>query len=291
MKRRTFIAGIAGAAAWPATAHAQDASPVIGFLNSSTPAVAGENIAATLRGLAEAGYVEGRNLRLEYRRAEGHLDRLPALADDLVRRRVAVIVTLSTLTTIAAKAATNTIPIVFLSGADPVDAGLVASLSRPGGNLTGVAVLNVTLVAKRLELLHEIAPAVTSVAFLVNPANPVFAEAETREFLAAAQTLGVRPLILNASVESEIDAAFSKLLRERAGGLVVSGEAFLFNHPDQLIALAARYQVPAILTDGRAVAAGGLMSYGTEAVAGFRLAGVYIGRILRGEKPADLPVE
>ena len=179
----------------------------------------------------------------------------------------------------------------FLSSADPVDAGLVASLSRPGGNLTGVAVLNVTLVAKRLELLHEIAPAVTSVAFLVNPANPVFAEAETREFLAAAQTLGVRPLILNASVESEIDAAFSKLLRERAGGLVVSGEAFLFNHPDQLIALAARYQVPAILTDGRAVAAGGLMSYGTEAVAGFRLAGVYIGRILRGEKPADLPVE
>ncbi len=271
--------------------RAQDATPVIGFLLAGTPATTREYVAAAMRSLAEAGYVEGRNLRVERRWGEDHLDRLPALADDLVRRPVAVIITGSTSTTIAAKAATNAIPIVFESGVDPVDAGFIASLNRPGGNLTGVFTLNVTLTAKRLELLHEFAPAATSIAFLATPGNPVYAEAETKEFLVAARTLGVRPLILNVSIESDLDAAFSMLLREHAGGLVVSGESFVFRRANQLIALAARHRVPVIFTDRPHAAAGGLMSYGTDTLESFRLMGVYASRILKGERPADLPVQ
>jgi putative ABC transport system substrate-binding protein len=233
--------------------------------------------------------VEGRNLTVEYRWAEERLDRLPGLAADLVRRQVAAIVATSTASVLAAKAATQTIPIVFEAAVDPVEAGLVASLNRPGGNLTGISTLSIAVMAKRLELLHELIPAATSIAVLVNPTNAVFAETQRRELQIAAGILGVHLLILNASDPSEFEAAFATLVHERASGLVESGEALFLNHSDRLVA--ARYSVPVMYGDRRQTAAGGLMSYGTNRPDAYRQVGFYTGRILKSEKPANLPVQ
>ena len=265
MRRREFIALVGGTvAAWPLTARAQQpARPVIGFLHSESLESRRNFVGAFHRGLAETGYVEGRNVAIEYRWAEGRNDRLPDLAVDLVRRRVAVLATPSNTTAVlAAKAATQTIPIVFLTGSDPVQVGLVASLNRPGGNLTGVSLLNAEIAAKRLELLHELAPAATLIAFLINPTNTVFAETETRELQRAAHTLGVRVLVLNASSGNEIETAFETLARQQAGALVVSGEAFYLSQRDQLARLAIRHAVPMISQYREQTVAGGLMSYG-----------------------------
>jgi putative ABC transport system substrate-binding protein len=293
IKRREFIVGLGSAAAWPVAARAQQpAMPVIGYLDAGAFETRRGAVAAIHRGLSETGYVEGRNLAVEYRWAEGHYDRLPTLADDLARRRVAVIVALgSTVPAFAAKAATNSIPIVFSVGVDPVESGLVASLNRPGGNLTGISILVSAVAAKRLELLHEMVPAATLIAYFVNPTSPVAAEAQTKELQAAAGILGVRLLVLNASDPSEFEAAFATLVREQAGGLVGSGDGLFVNHREQLVALAARHRVPAIYADRVYTAAGGLMSYGTDILEVYRQVGVYAGRILKGDRPADLPVQ
>jgi putative tryptophan/tyrosine transport system substrate-binding protein len=242
------------------------------------------------QGLKEAGYVEGRNLAIEYRWAEGHYDRLPELAADLVRRRVAEIVTGGTPAALAAKAASSTIPIVINVGVDPVQLGLVASLNRPGGNVTGLAVLSVELGAKKLEVLHELLRTSAAVALLVNPNTPS-TEPETKGVRDAARSLGLQLHVLDASTEGEIDAAFEKLIELRAGGLVVSVDAFLNSQRAQIVALAARHAVPAIYGVREFAAAGGLMSYGTDLTDGYRQVGIYAGKILKGAKPADLPVQ
>jgi ABC-type uncharacterized transport system substrate-binding protein len=248
--------------------------------------------AGLIRGLAELGYIEGRNVAIEYRWAEGQTDRLPALAADLVHRQVAVIATPgATAATLAAKAATEAIPIVFVVGGDPVKLGLVASLNRPGGNLTGVSFLATEVAAKRLELLHEMVPAATSIAVLVNPTNLINAETQKREIQVAARALGVRLLVLNASSQSDIDAAFAKLVQDRVGGLVVSTDSLFTAHLNQIIGLAARHAVPAIEQSREFTAAGGLMAYGTSFINAWHLAGNYTGRILMGVKPADLRVQ
>jgi putative ABC transport system substrate-binding protein len=292
MKRRTFIAGLGSAAAWSLAARAQKpAVPIVGFLhNGSLDEQRRDLLASFLRGLAETGYIDGSNVAIEYRWGEFDYDRLSDLVTDLVRRRVAVIATLSnTAAALTAKAVTKDIPIVFLVGTDPVQIGLVASLNRPGGNLTGVTIIQIELAAKRLELLHELVPAATLIAYLSNPTNPVFADTESREVEAAARVLGVRIVTLSASTPSEIEAAFESLVRQQAGALLVGGDA-IFGH-DQLAALAARHQVPAIYARREAALAGGLMAYGADTVEASRLVGVYSGRILKGEKPADLPVQ
>jgi len=292
MKRRQFITLLGGAAAaWPLVARAQQPGmPVIGYLEAGSLEKTRGNVAAIRRGLSDTGYVEGRNLSIEYRWAEDRLERLPALADDLVRRQVAAIVVTTTPAVLAAKAATKSISIAVSTGADPVETGLVASLNRPGGNITGIYNLNTTVESKRLELLHELVPAATSIAFLVNPTNAVIAAAQTRELQVAARTRGVRLLVLNASDPSEFDAAFATIVLERAGGLVVGTDALFSNRLDELIALAVRNQLPAMFARRDATVAGGLMSYGTDYFDALRQVGVYTGRILKGEKPADLPV-
>jgi putative ABC transport system substrate-binding protein len=294
MRRREFLTFLgSAAAAWPVAARAQQpAIPVVGFLHAQSLVGYREPVAAFHRGLAEAGYVEGRNVAIEYRWAEGHYDRLPALAAELVRRQVAMIVTGGGSTTaLAAKAATATIPIVFNLGVDPVEVGLVKSLNRPSGNLTGVTIINVEVIAKRLELLHQVVPAATSIALLVNPTNSVGADADARELQAAARALGLHLLILNASSDGEIDAAFATLVIERAGALVVGGDSFFVSRYDRLAALAARHVVPAIYQSREAAASGGLVSYGADIPDSYRQVGVYTGRVLKGEKPADLPVQ
>jgi putative tryptophan/tyrosine transport system substrate-binding protein len=292
VKRREFITALGSAAAWPMAVRAQQrAMPIIGYLDVGTFDTTRESVAAFLRGLSEAGYLEGRNVAIEYRWPEDHLDRLPALADDLVRRQVAVVVAFNTPPALAAKAATNSIPIVFSMGSDPVEIGLVASLKRPGGNLTGIYTFNATLAAKRLELMHELVPSATSVAYLANPTNSVFGKIETKELEVAARALGVRLLILNASHESEFEVAFRTLVNERAGGLLVGGDTLFRNHANRLVALAARHRVPAIYSFRDQTVAGGLLSYGTDFSASRHQAGIYAGRILKGEKPADLPVQ
>jgi putative ABC transport system substrate-binding protein len=293
MRRREFIAGIGSAAAWPVVARAQQAVvPVIGMLDSASLEKRRELVAAFHRGLSETGYVEGRNVAVEYRWAEYRLDRLPGLAADLVRRQVAVIIAFSVPAALAAKAATTSIPIVFNTGSDPVEIGLVASLNRPGGNLTGRSNLFTALAAKRLEALHKLVPAAMSIAVLVNPTNPTAAEIEKRELQVAARTLGVRLLILNASDPSEFEAAFATLVGAQAGGLVVGNDALFSSYLDQLVALAARARVPTLYYSRAAIRAGGLMSYGgADTPDGVRQVGVYAGRILKGEKPADLPVQ
>jgi putative tryptophan/tyrosine transport system substrate-binding protein len=286
MRRREFIPGLGGAVAWPLAARAQQSTlPIIGYLSAGSLDPNREVVAAFQRGLSEIGYVEGRNLAVEYRWAEDHDDQLPALAADLIRRQVAVIVAIPTLAALAAKATTESTPIVFSVGSDPVAIGLVASLNRPGGNLTGISNLLFAVVAKRLQLLHELVPTAPSIAYLVNPTNPVFAEPETRELQGAARTLGVRLLILTASDQSELEAAFATLVRERAGGLVVGGDLLFVD----LVALAARHRVPAIYP--LATATGGLMSYGPDFHESARRVGIYAGRILKGAKAADLPVQ
>ena len=269
----------------------QPTRPVIGFLNSESLETYREYFTAFHRGLGEAGFFEGRNVAIEYRWAGGQNDRLPALAADLVRRQVDVIATNNTPSSLAAKAATQTIPTVFLVGSDPVLIGLVSSLNRPAGNLTGVSILNTEIIAKRLELAHELVPTATSIAFLVNPTNPVFAEAELNGIRAGAGLLGLELLVLNASSASEMEAAFAMLVERRAGAIVVSGDTYFIAQHERLIALASRYMVPTIYVYRELSAVGGLMSYGPSLPDGYRQTGVYTGRILRGEKPTDLPVQ
>jgi putative ABC transport system substrate-binding protein len=293
MKRREFIAGLGAAVLWPMAAQSQQpAMSVIGYLEAGSPGeTRREFVGALHRGLSEAGYVEGRNLSVEYRWAEDHPERLSALAAELVRRQVAVIVAQGAASAIAAKAATKTIPIVFLMGADPVEVGLVASLNKPGGNLTGFYNLYAAVAAKRLELLHEAVPGVTLIAYLKNPTDKVITEPETRELEVAARILGARLLILNASDQSEIEAAFATLVNEGADALLVGGGTLFFTHFDQIVALAAHHRVPAMYNSRQATVVGGLMSYGTDLPNAFRQVGIYAGRILKGEKPADLPVQ
>jgi putative tryptophan/tyrosine transport system substrate-binding protein len=293
MRRREFITVLCGAAAaWPLTARAQQpAMPVIGYLGSTSADLGSGRLRAFRQGLSEAGYVEGQNVAIEYRWADDQNDRLPALAADLVRRQVTVIaLPNSTPAAQAAKAATTTIPIVFQVGTDPVAMGLIASLSRPSSNLTGVTSLNVELGSKRLELLHEIVPTATSIALLVNPTNPALAEALSRDVQAASGRLGLQLHILHASTERDFDAVFATLAQLRAGGLVIGTDPFLTSRMEQLAALALRHAVPAIYQYHEYAAAGGLMSYGGSFTDSSRQAGIYTGRILNGEKPADLPV-
>jgi putative ABC transport system substrate-binding protein len=291
VKRRDFIKLLGGAAAvWPLAARAQQpAMPVIGFLGSTSRDPYLHLLAALRQGLKESGYVESRNVAIEYRWAEGKYDRLPALAAELVGYPVAAIIA-NTPAALAAKAATTTTPIVFSSGLDPVKAGLVASLNRPGGNVTGISSMSGELVAKQLELLHEVVPSATVIVLLVNPTNPALAGSLSTTLQAAARVLGLRLDVLHASTEPEIDAAFEMVVRLRAGGLVIGADGFFSARSEQLAALALRYAVPAISPYPPFAVAGGLMKYGASPSDGFRLAGVYAGRILKGEKPADLPV-
>ena len=290
MKRREFIATVGGAAAWPFVAHAQQpAMPVIGYLGTRAPGDDPHLLAAFRLGLKEAGYVEGQNVAIEYRFAENQYDRLPALAADLVQRQVAVIAANGRAAQ-AAKAATATIPIVFTAGFDPVAVGLVGSLNRPGGNVTGVAILDVELGPKRLEL-HDLVPTATVIAALVNPTDPARAETTSRELQAAARTLGLQFHVLKASTDQEFDAVFGRLVEPRAGGLVIGGEPFFNSRSEQLGALTVRHAVPAIYQLRTFAAAGGLVSYGSNLTDLYHLTGAYVGRVLKGEKPADLPVQ
>ena len=293
MKRREFIVAIGAAAVWPMTARAQQpGQPVIGFLASASPDRWADRMRAFHQGLSETGYVEGRNVAIEYRWAQGQNDQLPQLAADLVRRQVTVIAAPgSTPATLAAKAATPTIPIVFEIASDPVQLGLVASLARPGGNITGVTSLNAEVGPKRLELLHELLPTATVVGLLVNPTNPNLAEPTTKNLQAAARTLGLQVHVLHASSDAEVDAMFATLLRVRAGGLVIGADPFFSSRLEQLAALTVRHAVPTVYQTREFTAAGGLMSYGASFTDTFRAVGIYTGRILRGDKPADLPVQ
>jgi putative tryptophan/tyrosine transport system substrate-binding protein len=291
MRRREFIAGLGSAAAWPLVARAQQrALPIIGWLHALSPQATGDFMPAFFRGLAEMGFVEGRNVAVEVRWAEGHTDRRAALAADLVRRQVAVIVTDTTIFARVAKEATQTIPVVFLAGGDPVEFGLVASLNRPGGNLTGVTVMGPDLTAKRLELLHKLVPAAASIAVLVGPAGNQYTEAETRDLQSAARVLGVRVQVYNIVTENEIAAAFTTLLQQQAGAVLMSSALVFFDARDEIISLAARYAIPTMFFDDLSAAAGALSSYGPDYVGANYQAGLYAGRILKGEKPADLPV-
>jgi putative ABC transport system substrate-binding protein len=290
MKRRTFISLLGGAvAAWPLAARAQQsAMPVIGFLHPSSPDPYRPR--AFRQGLRDAGFIEGENVAIEYRSADDQIDRLPALATELVQRRVAVIATGGLPSIFAAKEATTTIPIVFVVGEDPVRLGLVTSLARPGGNLTGINIFATELAAKRLELLREVVPAATRVAVLVNPANAVSTETTLREVGAAARAIGLQIQVLNANTIREIDAAFATLASERPDALFVSNDPFLINRRLQLSMLAVLHKIPAIYQDRLNAETGGLISYGANIADAYRHVGVYTGRILKGAKPADLPV-
>ena len=294
MQRRDFIKFIAGSAtAWPLAARAQQPTmPVIGFVHLTSLETNRENLADFRLGLKDTGYNENKNVTIEYRWAQGRNDQLATLVDELVRRPVSVIVALeSTNSALAAKAATQTIPVVFMQSADPIRIGLVKSLNQPGGNLTGINLLLAETAGKRLELLLELVPAAKTVAHLGNPSNPVYAEADASEAQVAARAHGVRLLIVNASRPSEIETAFAELVQRQAEALHVSADGFLLTHLDQIVALAARHSVPTVYAFRQAITLGGLMSYGTDFPHAWRQAGVYTGRILKGEKPADLPVQ
>jgi putative ABC transport system substrate-binding protein len=294
VKRREFIAGLGSAAAWPLAAGAQQVtSPVVGYLDPGSLDTKRGTLAIFLKGLAETGYVEGQNVTILYRWADDRTDLLPELAADLVRRQVSVIVASgNAATALAAKGATQEIPIVFGTGADPVQIGLVASLRRPGANLTGVTTLSRELGAKRFELIHELVPAAALIAYLINPANSVFAATESSVVQTAARTLGVRLLTLNASTPDEIDVAFESLIKEQVGALLLSGDVFFqISRRAQVLALTAVHRIPTIYNRREVVAAGGLLSYGIDPAELTRQVGVYTGRILKGEKPADLPVQ
>jgi putative tryptophan/tyrosine transport system substrate-binding protein len=292
--RRREILGLVGAgAAWPLMTRAQQAKkPLIGFLHSASASAFAEHIPAFHKGLNEAGYVDGQNVTVEYRWAEGRNETLPALAADLVRRGAAVIVTpISTPATLAAKAATSTIPIVFVIGADPVKMDLVASLNRPGGNATGISYIGVQLGAKRLALLHELLPNATRFAALVNPENPGISEPFVAELRRAALVLGRQIEVVTASTNSSIDTAFAKLVKMRADGFLISPEALFVARRSQLLTLAARHAVPALYHRREFADAGGLMSYGSSFGDQFRQTGIFAGRILKGENPAEMPVQ
>jgi putative ABC transport system substrate-binding protein len=294
MHRRRAISLIGGTAALlPGLVRAQQtAMPVIGFLGGETSALWTDRVAAFRQGLAEAGYVEGQNVAMEYRWAEGHNNQLPTLAADLVRRQVSILVVLGgTASVLAAKAATATIPVVFRIAIDPVEAGIVASLNRPGGNLTGVTTMGADLGSKQLELLHEVAPAASVVALLVNPTNPAIARIQSKEVPVAAHKIGIDVHVLNASEEREFESIFAKIKELHAGGLVIGADTFLNARSDKLAALAVRDAIPTISPYQEFARAGGLMSYGASINGASRQAGVYTGRILKGEKPADLPIE
>jgi putative ABC transport system substrate-binding protein len=292
MRRRNFITLLGGAAvAWPLAAHAQQpTTPVIGFLSARSPAEAASVLAAFRQGLGETGYFEGKNVAIEYRWAEGQYNRLPALAAELVSHQVTVITaTGGEPSALAAKAATATIPIIFTLGGDPVAAGLVASLNRPGGNLTGMTIMALQMGPKRLELLRQLLPNATAMTVLINPAFPT-TSAEARELQDAARSLGLQMNVQNASTESQIDTAFTTIVQQRASALIVATDPFLLGQRDQLVRLAARHAIPTMYFLREFVEAGGLMSYGPNIANEYRQAGVYTGRVLKGEKPADLPV-
>jgi putative ABC transport system substrate-binding protein len=293
IRRREFITRLGDGAAWPLAARAQQqAMPVIGYLNAGSPERTAGYLAGFRQGLKETGYVEGQNVAIEYRWAQGRYDQLPALAADRVRNQVAVIAAPGgTPQTMAAKAATTTIPIVFYTGADPVQLGLVASLNRPGGNLTGVTTLNSELAPKRLQLLRELLPAATNIGLLVNPGNAVFSDALLQDMQAAAGALGMRFDILYAKSEIEIDTAFARLLELKAGALDAIADPFFNNHLEQIAALALRHAIPSIYSFRDFPVAGGLMSYGTNQTDAYRQVGVQTGLILKGERPKDLPVQ
>jgi putative ABC transport system substrate-binding protein len=294
MRRREFITLLGSAATWPFAARAQqpERMPVIGYLSSGSLETDAVRLAAFRQGLADTDHVEGRNVAIEYRGMQGHYDLLPALVADFVRRPVAVIVVSgSTPGALAAKGATSTIPIVFSIGVDPVQIGLVASFNRPGGNVTGISNLQNPLGAKRLELLRELVPGAAVVASLVNPSNTVYTESEMSGLRSAADSLGLQLLVLNASSVTEVDAAFAALAQARPGALLISSESFFIDRREQIAALAARYAVPAMYPFREFTAAGGLMSYGSSTSEIYRQVGIYAGRILKGEKPGDLPVQ
>jgi putative tryptophan/tyrosine transport system substrate-binding protein len=290
MRRRDFIGLVAGVA-WPLGARAQQpVMPIIGFLHSATADSYAPMTAAFRDGLRETSYVEGQTVAIEYRWAENQLDRLPPLAADLVRRHVAMIFTGGgAATTLAAKAATSTIPIVFANGTDPVEGGLVSSLSRPGGNITGTTFLNNVLGQKELEVLHQVAPKATVIAVLINPTIPT-ADAQSKDVATAARTLGLQIHALHASSERDLESVYASLAQLQVGGLVIGADAFLNSRRDQLVGLAARHSVPTVYPWREAVAAGGLVSYGSSLTDAYRQAGLYAGRILKGDKPTDLPV-
>jgi putative ABC transport system substrate-binding protein len=292
MRRRELIALLGGAAAWPIAVRAQQpAVPVIGLLSARAPGDAPQLLAALRQGLKDTGFVEGQNVAIEYRFAGNQAERLPALATDLVHRQVTVIAATTTPAALAAKTATTTIPIVFEMSGDPVRLGLVASLNRPGGNVTGATQTNVQMGPKRLQLLRELLPTADVMALLINPAVPTVAEIESSESLLAARTLGIKLHVLKASTERDFDAVFANLIQLRARGLVVGGDAFFTARQEQLAALAVRHGVPAVYQNREFVAAGGLMSYGSIITDAYHLAGVYVARILKGEKPGELPVQ
>jgi putative tryptophan/tyrosine transport system substrate-binding protein len=292
VKRREAIALLGGAAAWPLAARAQQPTmPVIGFLNSASPEPFARMVAAFRQGLNETGYVEGQNVAIEYRWAEGQYDRLPALAANLVERQVALIVAGGgAVTTRAARAATATIPIVFSMGDDPVKLGFVNNLNLPGGNLTGVSLLTTGLEAKRLEVLHEAVPGASVIGLLINSNFPDV-ETQLKDVPAAARVLGLQITVLNANSERDIDTAFATLVQQRVGALLVASSPFFSGRREQLVALATRHAIPAIFEWPEFVALGGLMSYGTNLADGYRQVGIYAGKILKGVKPADLPVQ
>ena len=298
LQRREFITLLSSASAapsllWPLAARAQQPTmPVIGFLGSETPDIFAGRLRAFRQGLSETGYVEGQNVAIEYRWAMGRYDHLPALAADLVRREVTVIATIGgTPAALAAKASTTSIPIVFQIGIDPIQIGLVGSLARPGGNLTGVTTLAVEVGPKRLELLHEMVPTATSIALLINPTNPTLAATLSKDIQAVARTLGLELHVLQASTEGDFDTVFATLVKLRVGGLVIGTDAFFNSRSEQLAGLALLNSMPAIYQYPEFATAGGLMSYGSSYADAHRLVGAYIGRILKGDRPADLPIQ
>jgi putative ABC transport system substrate-binding protein len=292
MRRREFIAGLGSAALWPLVAQTQQpVIPIVGFLNSQSAQDYQRQLAAFLDGLAEAGYVDGRNVKIEYRWAENHSDRLPALMADLVEKKATVIAATSTPAALAAKAAKTTIPIVFETGFDPIQLGLVTNLNKPSENITGVTQLNALVTPKRLELLHELVPKANVVGLLVNPANPTLMETETNGAMSAAHSFSITLHVLKASNEGDFEGVFAKLSELGAGGLVVGADPLFSSRSARLGEIAARHAMPAVFENRSFAAAGGLASYGGNTLDSYRLAGVYVGRILKGEKPANLPVQ
>jgi len=292
VRRRDLVTLIGGVAAtWPFAARGEQPLPVVGFVNAASAKSYTRQLAAFLTGLSETGYIVGQNVAIEYRWADGQNDQMPAIVADLIRQKVSVIAATSTPAAIAAKRADTAIPIIFETGSDPIRLGLIPSLNRPGGNVTGVTNLNFEIAPKRLQLLHELVPSASVIALLTNPANPALAETATKEVQAAARALGLELHVLNASTDNDIDSGFAKLIELRAGGLVIAPDTFFNSRIERLAALALHHSVPTIYEWREFAVAGGLVSYGSAIADSYRLAGNYVGRVLKGDKPADLPVQ